>query len=110
MSASPLALGRTTLALAKSVKITAKNTPIEPLLGYDSKVVQYDTIDPMKTIEVEFEGDIPAGVATGSALTGGKAITGVTGGVTMIESVKQTERNRGYNSGSFKAIHAPSAT
>lgn len=97
------------LALVSKVRRTAKLTAVEPLIGSTAKVVQSDTIDPMFDIEVDFKGAIPAGLLTGGGLSGGNAVAGITGGKTLIESIKYTQRNREYDSGSFKAINAPSA-
>jgi hypothetical protein len=59
-------------------------------------------------ISAEGTGDLPADFAAGAV---GPAITGITGGVTLIETSEETQTNDGEpNKWTASGVNAPSAT
>lgn len=110
MPTNPLAISEFGASLTKKVVRKLSLTGSEPLLDKDTKVVDADARDPMWAVDVEGSGTVPVGIVTGGGLTGGTAVTGVTAGKILVEKVKYTQKNEGYDEWSFSAICAPSAS
>ena len=110
MPTNPLAIDEFGASLTKKVTVKKSLTAAEPLLDKDTKVVDLDARDPMISVDVEVAGPVPTGIVTGAGLTGDLAVAGVTGGKTIVEKVKYTQKNEGYDETSFSATNAPSGS
>ena len=106
MSVNKLLIDEVDYARTKKVEIDCQLDASEPLLDIDGKIVDLDARNPINKISLEGEGDKNVAFVTGGALT----VAGFYTGVTMIDSVDESETNEGkYNDWKVSAINAPSA-
>lgn len=95
------------LTLAESVEITHK-VETKPLLDKDGKFADGKAFDPTIEFSLKGRGDLPAGIAAGSG--GGVTIAGVNGGVTIITSVKEGQKNDDWNTWECSGQNWPNAS
>lgn len=109
-----LVLTNGTSCLVKKASVEKAVTPVDPVIDSEGAVVDYDALDPIFTIEMEGEGDLPEALVAGAGLPEGnldiKILSGVaTAGVTIIESTDEEQNHDKPNSWKSVAINAPSA-
>lgn len=114
MSTNALTLTTSTSSLIKKASVEKSVTAVEPLINSEGLVEDSDTLDPMFSIELEGEGDLPAGLAAGAGLPDGnldvKILSGIAGaGVTIIEQTDEEENHDKKNTWKSSAQNAPSA-
>lgn len=90
--------------LTQSVEIT-KSVEELHISEKDGTYGQGKAFDPTFEISVSGRGDLPS-----LTLGGSTAITGVTGGVSIITNISQTERNEDYADWSFTQRNFPGAS
>ena len=90
--------------LTQSVEIT-KSVEELHIAEKDGTYGQGKTFDPTFEVSVSGRGDLPA-LTIGSTAT----ITGVSGGVSIITNISQTERNEDYADWSFTMRNFPGAS
>ena len=96
------------ITLAESVELSAK-VEAKPLLDKDGKFADGAAFDPTSDFSLKGRGDLPAGLAVGS--DGGADVDGLfAGGVTIIASVKEMEKNDDWNSWECSGQNFPNAT
>lgn len=90
-------------ALIESVEVTNKKDKkvLKGSNGEDARVKGYN---PTKSFSVKGHGSLT--VAPGIGASG---ITGITGGVTFIDEVKETEANEDFDGWDYSGTHHPSA-
>ena len=95
------------LTLAESVEVTRK-VETKPLLDKDGRFADAKAFDPSTEFSLKGRGDLPAGVAAGT--DGGLAIAGISGGVTIITSVKESQKNDDWSSWECGGQNWPNAS
>lgn len=101
------ALGYT---LCTAFSRTMKLAGITPLFDKVGAHVSTDYRDPMNDISFSGEGDLPDGLVTGSNGGEGMAISGISGGVTMIKDVTEGDEHDKWNKWSVSAENWPSGS
>lgn len=95
------------LTLAESVDVSRK-VETKPLLDKDGRFADAKAFDPTGDFSIKGRGDLPAGVAVGT--DGDLAIAGIAGGVTLITSVKEAQKNDDWNTWECSGQHWPGAS
>jgi hypothetical protein len=96
------------LTLAESVEVSAK-VETKPLLDKDGKFADGAAFDPTSDFSLKGRGDLPAGLAVGT--DGGSDVEDLfAGGVTIISSVKEQEKNDDWNSWECSGQNFPNAS
>lgn len=95
------------ITLAESVEVTAK-IETKPLLDKDGKFATGAAFDPTSDFSVKGRGDLPVGLAIGS--DGGSDIEGLFNtGITILTSVKESEKNDDWNAWECSGQNFPNA-
>jgi len=96
------------ITLAESVEVSTK-LETKPLLDKDGKFADGAAFDPTSDFSLKGRGDLPAGLAVGS--DGGGDIGDLfAGGVTIVSSVKEMEKNDDWNSWECSGQNFPNAS
>lgn len=95
------------LTLAESVEVTRK-VETKPLLDKDGRFADAKAFDPTSEFNIKGRGDLPAGIAAGT--DGGLDIAGISGGVTIVTSVKEGQKNDDWNTWECSGQNFPNAS
>ena len=95
------------LTLAESVEVSRK-VETKPLIDKDGRFADGKAFDPTGDFSIKGRGDLPAGVTVGT--DGGLAVAGISGGVTLITSVKEGQKNDDWNTWECSGQNFPNAT
>jgi hypothetical protein len=104
---NPLAISEVGYTNATKVDIEKKLTETEPLIGASDEFVSGDARNPVFEISVEGKGDLPAGVLVGDPAD--DEDFGVTGGKTIVRTVRETEHTATWNDWMLSAVNFPGA-
>jgi hypothetical protein len=96
------------LTLAESVEVTRK-VETRPLLDKDGRFADGKAFDPTSDFSIKGRGDLPAGIAAGTD-GGDLAIGGISGGVTILTSVKEGQKNDDWNTWECSGQNWPAAS
>jgi hypothetical protein len=95
------------ITLAESVEVSAK-VEAKPLLDKNGRFADGAAFDPTSDFSLKGRGDLPAGLAVGT--DGGSNVDGLfAGGVTIISSVKEMEKNDDWNAWECSGQNFPNA-
>jgi len=95
------------LTLAESVEVSAK-VETKPLLDKDGRFADGAAFDPTFDFSLKGRGDLPAGIAVGT--DGGSQVDGLfPGGVTIVASVKEMDKNDDWNAWECSGQNFPNA-
>jgi hypothetical protein len=94
------------LTLAESVEVTRK-VDTKPLLDKQGRFADGKAFDPTMEFSLKGRGDLPAGIAVG---THDVEIASISGGVTIVTSVKEGQKNDDWNTWECSGQNFPNAT
>jgi hypothetical protein len=94
------------LTLAESVEVTRK-VDTKPLLDKQGRFADGKAFDPTMEFSMKGRGDLPAGIAVGTNDVG---IASISGGVTIVTSVKEGQKNDDWNTWECSGQNFPNAT
>ena len=94
------------LTLAESVEVTRK-VDTKPLLDSQGRFADGKAFDPTMEFSMKGRGDLPAGIAVGTNDVG---IASISGGVTIVTSVKEGQKNDDWNTWECSGQNFPNAT
>ena len=96
------------ITLAESVEVSAK-VETKPLLDKDGRFADGAAFDPTSDFSLKGRGDLPAGIAVGTG--GGVEVDGLfPGGVTIVASVKEMDKNDDWNAWECSGQNFPNAS
>lgn len=103
-------LGIKSIAVSLTQALTLEKKLREtPLFDKNGAFNAGDLRDPIFSFEVSGKGDVPSGIAIGGTVASGNAITGVSGGISIVENLEITEHTDEYNEFKFSGRNWPSA-
>ncbi len=94
------------LTLAESVEVTRK-VDTKPLLDKQGRFADGKAFDPTMEFSMKGRGDLPAGIAVG---INDVEIASISGGVTIVTSVKEGQKNDDWNTWECSGQNFPNAT
>jgi hypothetical protein len=94
------------LTLAESVEVTRK-VDTKPLVDKQGRFADGKAFDPTVEFSLKGRGDLPAGIAVG---INDVEIASISGGVTIVTSVKEGQKNDDWNTWECSGQNFPNAT
>lgn len=106
---APIGITAVGFTLCESFSRTKKLNAVTPLFDQVGKFVESDGRDPMHEFTFSGSGDLPDGLIAGSDGGEDMAVSGITGGKTIIKSTDQGDSHEKWNSWNVAGENWPSA-